>query len=59
MGKSWNRLQVHMVKEHGEQNKHAKALGLYNKKEALSAAEEQLKRDISKYNFYNTDRKKH
>ena len=48
-----------MALEHGEQNKHAKMLFHYDQKEALSAAEEKLKRDITKYNFYNTERKKH
>ncbi len=58
-GKSYLKWQAHMAQEHGEKNKLSKWTGDYNQKEATTAAEEKLKREITKYNFYNTDRKKH
>jgi uncharacterized Zn-finger protein len=54
--KSYLRLQAHMAEEHGQRNRAEKWLN-YSQKESLSLAEERLKDEITKYNYYNTDRK--
>ncbi len=46
-----------MSEIHGQKNAATRWAAQYNQKEATASAEERLKAEITKYNFYNTDRK--
>lgn len=50
--KSYLRMQAHMSEIHGQKNAATKWTN-YNQKEGLAAAEENLKKEISKWQYYN------